>query len=192
MSSFMHGLRQTCNKALLKTLYTNNLSVPRLSHTPSHTYTHLTSSVYIMFVRYSRPLHYCSCFGARVCWGWERPPLSKGMQMSRVHLTSFHDPCRPPAPHPAGAVCHILDRAVALPLAPERGNGSVQSFTSTALRLTESIKEDRPPRSPCAHPFSFLSALSICPNYFCLGCQRRFLAKGDRAEINSEHVGSCH
>lgn len=94
------------------------------------------------------------------------------------------------APSPPSAVCHILDRAVALPLALERGNGSVQTFTSTALRLTESIKEDRPPRSPCAHPFSFLSALSICPNYFCLGCQRRFLAKGDRAEINSEHVGS--
>lgn len=143
-----------------------------------------------MPVRYSQPLGYCSCFGARVCWGWERSPLSKGMQMSRVHLTSFHDPCRPQPPQPAGAVCHILDRAVALPLALERGNGSVQSFTSTALRLTESIKEDRPPRSPCAHPFSFLSALSICPNYFCLGCQRRFLAKGDRAEINSEHVGS--
>lgn len=140
--------------------------------------------------RNSQPLGYCSGFGARVCWGWERSPLSKGMQMSRVHLTSFHDPCRPQPPQPAGAVCHILDRAVALPLALERGNGSVQSFTSTALRLTESIKEDRPPRSPCAHPFSFLSALSICPNYFCLGCQRRFLAKGDRAEINSEHVGS--
>lgn len=143
-----------------------------------------------MPVRYSQPLGYCSCSGARVCWGWERSPLSKGMQMSRVHLTSFHDPCRPQPPQPAGAVCHILDRAVALPLALERGNGSVQSFTSPALRLTESIKEDRPPRSPCAHPFSFLSALSICPNYFCLGCQRRFLAKGDRAEINSEHVGS--
>ncbi len=161
---FQRGLKQSCSKAMLQNF---KLNTPLLLHTHAlfpHLQTiHLSSSAAYIYRAciYSQPLDYCSCFGARVCWGWERSPLSKGMQMSRVHLTSFHDPCRPQPPQPAGAVCHILDRAVALPLALERGNGSVQSFTSTALRLTESIKEDRPPSLPMCPPLFIFCQLSL-------------------------------
>lgn len=116
----------------------------------------------------------------------------------------------PPGPH--GAACHIgLGHGIAT-CPTERGNGIVQSFTSPALRLTESIKQARPPPTPSSHPpnplspsllsslfchlppstnptppslsFSpFLSALR--PNYYCLRCQRRFLARLDHAEIKS-------
>lgn len=140
--------------------------------------------------------------------------------MSLVHLTSFHDPCRPPSPLPAppgphGVVCHIGPGYGIATCPTERGNGIVQSFTSPALRLTESIKRARPPStsppipSPPPFPYSLFCHLppssnpsphlspsfhfcqfSIRPNYYCLGCQRRFLARLDHAEIRSmeEHT----
>lgn len=98
----MSCFNAVCSKAMLQNF---KLNTPLLLHTHA-LFPHLFSSaeaayIAMMPVRYSQPLGYCSCFGARVCWGWERSPLSKGMQMSRVHLTSFHDPCRPqPPPSP--------------------------------------------------------------------------------------------
>ncbi|MED6292421.1 hypothetical protein CHARACLAT_000087 [Characodon lateralis] len=96
-----------------------------------------------------------SKFGSTAsAWGWETSPLSLGMQMSLVHLTSFHDPCRspllpPPSPHsthpaplgPHGTVCHIGPGHSIATCPTERGNGIVQSFTSPALQLTESIEQ---------------------------------------------------
>lgn len=91
--------------------------------------------------------------------------------MSLVHLTSFHDPCMHPPTPPSQAltalVCHTQHWALgtALPLAPtERGNGTVQPFTSPALRLTESIKQTQlspTPYTPPTHTHS--SPLTIHP-----------------------------
>lgn len=106
---------------------------------------------------------------AASAWGWETSPLSLGMQMSLVHLTSFHDPCRSPSPtnipippthphtaHPAplgphDAVCHSGPGHSIATCPTERGNGIVQSFTSPALQLTESIKQTRPNTHPHTH-----------------------------------------
>lgn len=76
-------------------------------------------------------------------------------------------------------------RPMALPLAPERGNRSVQPFTSPTFRLTESIRQDRPPPLILLHhhpttPSSLLlhfCHLCLSPNYFTLGCLSCFLAR---------------
>lgn len=60
---------------------------------------------------------------------WEASPPSTEMQMRRVHLRVFHDPGRPPPPPTPSTVCH------------NRGNRRLQTFTSFAVSLTESIKQ---------------------------------------------------
>ena len=84
--------------------------------------------------------------------GGKHRSLSLRMQMGLAHVTSFHDPCRPRPPPALSALSVIFGLSMALPLAPERGNGSVQSFTSPALRLTESIKKGQPPPPPPTPP----------------------------------------
>lgn len=86
-------------------------------------------------------------------------------------------PLRPP---PSREACHRRGKGTELPLAPERGNGNVQPFTSPALRLTESI---RPPPPPVSRP--------IRPNYFSWGCQGRSLARPDHPCTEREGGGAC-
>lgn len=140
--------------------------------------------------------------------------------MSLVHLTSFHDPCRPPIPpspppDPHGAVCHIGPVHGIATCPTERGNGIVQSFTSPALRLTESIKQARPPHLPIPSlplhlpllsppsfpiprspfpPLSLYPSLHFCqltirPNYYCVGMPAPFPGS-TRSCWNKKHGGA--
>lgn len=142
--------------------------------------------------------------------------------MSLVHLTSFHDPCRllslpHPPPDPHCAVCHVGPGHGIATCPTERGNGIVQLFTSPALRLTESIKQARPPQLPSPLPphlpllpppsFSlprsptslslslplYVCQLTIHPNYYCLGLQAPFPGCLVHAEIKKNRKpGGTH
>ncbi|MEE6458763.1 hypothetical protein FKM82_000419 [Ascaphus truei] len=95
------------------------------------------------------------------------------MEMSVVALDVLSLP--PTSPQPG-----CLSQGMALPLAPERGNGSVQPFTSPAFRLTESIRQDRPhpnllPLLQISLSLSlFFSHFYIRLNYFHFGMPELF------------------
>lgn len=77
--------------------------------------------------------------------------LKDGDESGVVHLIFFF------MRQPPTGLSVIGCRAIALLLAPERGNGSVQPFTSQAFRLTESIRQDQALRFHT--PIPFLSGL---------------------------------
>lgn len=78
------------------------------------------------------------------------------MTLVAPHPSPNPGPSRPLQALTQGAVCHIGPAWHSIATCPtERGNGIVQSFTSPALRLTESIKQARP---PCISPSPSVAA----------------------------------